>query len=321
LPRSSRYAGRTLSGPTIGKPTRLRHGDVVGVVAPAGIVDAERLAAGVAVVEGWGLRVELGEAVGARAGYLAGDDASRRADLQRMLDDPRVRAVFCARGGYGSQRLVPDLDLAALLRHPKPVVGYSDATALLGALLRAGLLAVHGPMVAADLARGLSRRSLDHLRALLFDPDYRWEAEVPVAIRPGRASGRLVGGCLSVLVTTLGTPWAPDTRGAILFLEDVNEVPYRIDRMLTHLRQAGCLDGVAGVVFGTMAACRSWDGIAVADVVRACFADAPYPVGLGLPAGHDPAAAGVENLALPLGARVLLDTEAGRLIALEAAVV
>lgn len=321
MPGASRYASHTLSGPTIGKPARLRHGDVVGVVAPAGVVDAERLAAGVAVVEQWGLSVELGAAVRARAGYLAGDDASRRADLQRMLDTPEVRAVFCARGGYGSQRLVPDLDLTALVRGPKPIVGYSDATALLGAALRAGVLAIHGPMVAADLARGLARRSLEHLHALLFDPAYRWEAEVPLAIRPGRATGRLVGGCLSVLVTTLGTPWAPDTRGAILFLEDVNEVPYRIDRMLTHLRQAGCLDAVAGVVFGTMAACRSWDGIAVADVVRACFADAPYPVGFGLPAGHDPAAAGVENLALPLGAHVLLDTEAGRLAALEPAVV
>jgi muramoyltetrapeptide carboxypeptidase len=294
---------------------------LVGVVAPAGVVDAERLAAGAAVIERWGLRVEIGAAVRARAGYFAGDDAFRRADLQRMLDAPEVRAIFCARGGYGSQRLVPDLDLTTFLRHPKPVIGYSDATALLGALLRAGVLAVHGPMVAADLARGLSQRSLHHLQALLFDPDYRWEAEVPTTICRGRASGRLVGGCLSVLVTTLGTPWALDTRGAILFLEDVNEVPYRIDRMLTHLRQAGCLDGVAGVVFGTMAACRSWDGIAVADVVRACFADAPYPVGLGLPAGHDPAETGVENLALPLGAHVLLDTEAGRLAALEPAVV
>lgn len=316
----SRYAGVALGSPPIGKPTRLRPGDVVGVVAPAGVVDEERLGSGVRVLEGWGLRVVVGDAALARVNYLAGTDAARAADLRRMLDAPEVRAVFCARGGYGSQRLVPDLDFLRLARDPKILVGYSDATALLAAAVAAGAVAFHGPMVASDVARGLSPRSADHARALLFDPDYRWEAEVPTRIRPGRAAGRLVGGCLSVLVTTLGTPWELDTRDAILFLEDVHEMPYRIDRMLTHLRQAGKLDRVAGVVFGTMAACRPWDGVTAVDVVRDCFAAAPYPVALGLPAGHDLAPTSVENLALPLGTQVMLDAESARLVALESAV-
>ena len=273
------------------------------------------------MLESWGFEAVLGAAVLARRAYLAGADDARLADVQRMFDDPKVRAVFCARGGYGSQRLVPRLDFGALGRAPKPIIGYSDITALLGATLRAGVTGVHGPMVATDLARGLATPSLDHLRALLTDADYRWEASVPVVIRPGRANGPLVGGCLSVLVTTLGTAWAPDTEGAILFLEDVHESPYRIDRLLTHLKQAGRLDKVAGVVFGTMAGCRTADGVDALAVVRECFADAPYPVGFGLAAGHDPAPTGIQNLALPLGVPVSLDVDAGRLQALEPAVV
>lgn len=292
----------------------------MGVVAPSGAVDAERLAAGVGVLEGLGFRVVVGDRALARRGYLAGSDDDRRGDLQRMLDDGGIGAVFCARGGYGSQRVVPGLDLTALRRTPKPVVGYSDATALLSAVLEAGVGAVHGPMVAADVARGLLPRSLDHLHRLLTDPGYRWEVEAPITIRPGTARGPLTGGCLSVLVTLLGTPWAPSFDGAVLFLEDVHEWPYRLDRLLTQLRQAGAFDRVAGVVFGTMAACRAQDGLDALAVVRDAFADAPFPVAFGLPAGHDPAEVDVENVALPLGALVELDAAAGRLRALEAAV-
>jgi len=290
------------------------------VVAPSGVVAEDRLEAGVRVLESLGLRVVAGEFVLARQAYLAGSDAERGADLQRMLDDPTIRAVFCARGGYGAQRIVPTLDLAAVRRQPKPVVGYSDATVLITALVRAGVVGIHGPMVAVDLARGLSPRSLAHLERVLSDPSYLWEVEVPLSIRPGRATGRLLGGTLSVLATMLGTPYAPDLDGAVLFLEDVHEWPYRLDRLLTQLRQSGKLDRVAGVVFGTMAACRTLDGVSAVEVIRDAFAGAPYPVGFGLPAGHDPADSGVENLALPLGVEVDLDVDHGRLVALEPAV-
>ena len=290
------------------------------MVAPSGVVAEDRLEAGVRVLESLGLRVVAGEFVLARQAYLAGSDAERGADLQRMLDDPTIRAVFCARGGYGAQRIVPTLDLAAVRRQPKPVVGYSDATVLITALVRAGVVGIHGPMVAVDLARGLSPRSLGHLERVLSDPSYLWEVEVPLGIRPGRATGRLLGGTLSVLATTLGTPYAPDLDGVVLFLEDVHEWPYRLDRLLTQLRQSGKLDRVAGVVFGTMAACRTLDGVSAVEVIRDAFAGAPYPVGFGLPAGHDPADSGVENLALPLGVEVDLDVDHGRLVALEPAV-
>jgi muramoyltetrapeptide carboxypeptidase len=310
-----------VSGLPIGKPSRLRPGDPVGVVAPSGAVDGERLAAGVRVLEGLGWQVVIGAAVLSRRAYLAGTDEERRADLQRMIDDPSVRAIFCARGGYGSQRVVPSLDLAPLVRAPKPIVGFSDATALLSAVVTAGVACFHGPMVAVDVARGLAPPSLEHLTRTLSDPGYLWDMAVPVPIRPGTATGRLVGGNLSVLVTTLGTPWALDTEGAILFLEDVHEWPYRLDRLLTQLRQAGRLDRVAGVVFGTMATCRGDAGLGPLEVVQDFFADAPYPVGFGVVSGHADAPSDIENLALPLGVTVSLDVDRGRLTALEGAVV
>jgi muramoyltetrapeptide carboxypeptidase len=310
-----------VSGLPIGKPSRIRPGDLVGVVAPSGAVDGERLAAGVRVLEGLGWQVVVGAAALSRRAYLAGTDEERRADLQRMIDDPSVRAIFCARGGYGSQRIVPSLDLAPLLRAPKSIVGFSDATALLSAVVTAGMVSFHGPMVAVDVARGLTAAALEHLTRTLSDPGYLWEVGIPVPIRSGTATGRLVGGNLSVLVTTLGTPWALDTEGTILFLEDVHEWPYRLDRLLTQLRQAGRLDRVAGVVFGTMATCRGHAGVGALEVARDFFADAPYPVGFGVSSGHDDAPSDIDNFALPLGVTVSLDVDGGRLTALEGAVV
>jgi muramoyltetrapeptide carboxypeptidase len=307
-------------GTAVTRPTRLIPGDVVGVVAPAGVVDERRLQAGVEAVRGLGFEVRLGAAVRSRAGYLAGDDAARLADLETMLDDPTVKAVFCARGGYGSQRLVPRLASDALARTPKILMGYSDVTALLAASLAAGVVGVHGPMVADDFARGLSDPARAHVERLLTDPDYRWRCPVPDALRPGVARGRLVGGCLTVLATTLGTPWALDTRGAVLFLEDVHERSYRLDRLLLQLRQAGKLDEVAGVVLGTFEACGSFDGVAPIDVLRDHFRDAPYPVGFGVTAGHLLAERDVPNWALPLGIEVELDLGHGELRALEGAV-
>jgi len=310
-----------VDGASFVKPRRIRPGDVVGVVAPSGVVDEARLAVGLRVLEGWGLRPRVGAAVLERRAYLAGSDAVRLADMSAMLADPDVRAIFCARGGYGSQRLVPSLDLDRLREDPKPIVGYSDVTALLGAVLSRGVTAFHGPMVAADMARGLTLGAERCLWTTLTDPDARLEAPVPTAVRPGRAHGRLVGGCLSVLASTIGTPWAVKTAGAVLFLEDTHEWPYRLDRLLLQLRQSGLLAGVAGVVFGTMATCGGTHGVVALDVVREAFAGAPFPVGFGLPAGHDPAERDVDNLTLPFGTQVELDVDGGRLVALEPAVV
>jgi len=285
----------------IRKPAPLRQGDVVGVIAPAAAVDEPRVQAGVRMLEDVGLRVRLGAATLARSGYLAGTDRERLADLHDMFRDPEIKAIIAARGGYGSGRLLPHLDLSVIRQHAKIFVGHSDLTFLLNHFVqRVGLVAFHGPM-----SNGLPQRpaALDFLLSLLSGKHDGWNQSAPAVIQPGTAEGVLVGGCLSIVVSMLGTPYAIETRDRLLFLEDVNEKPYRIDRMLVHLRQAGALDAVAGVIFGEMDGCSAPGNqpVSVRDVVAEAFASAPYPVVFGLPSGH-----GVGTYTVPLGIRARL---------------
>lgn len=296
---------------TVRKPAPLQPGDVVGVVAPAGAVDAEALAAGVGMLEAAGYVVRLGAAAHKRHGYFAGPDDLRVADLHELFRDPDVTAVFAARGGYGSGRLLPLLDFDLLREYPKIFVGHSDTTFLLTALLqRANVVTFHGPMVA-----GFPRHpdAAELLLRLLSGERVGWHAAAPEVVQPGEAEGVLTGGCLSILAAALGTPYAPDTRGRLLFLEDINEKPYRVDRLLTQLRQAGLFDGVAGVLFGEMLGCEAEEdeAVTVRDVIYDAFADAPFPVAFGLPSGH-----GSGTLTLPFGVRARLAGD--RLILLEA---
>jgi muramoyltetrapeptide carboxypeptidase len=286
------------------KPALLRRGDLIGVVAPAGATEAAAVTAGVDVLEGAGYRVRLGDSVFKRMGFLAGNDAERAADLTAMFADREVRAIVAARGGYGSGRLLPHLDLAVVRRDPKIFVGYSDLTFLLSHFVqRAELVTFHGPMV-----MGLARHPDvgAGLLGLLTGDRARWNLAAREIVQPGTVEGVIVGGCLSVVVATLGTPYDVETTGRILFLEDVNEKPYRIDRMLTQLRQAGKLDTVAGVVFGEMPGCTAGpnEATTVSDVIRQAFAGARYPVVMGLPTGHTQGA-----VTLPLGVRVRLAGE------------
>lgn len=300
------------------KPPRLQYGDVIGVVSPAAAVEAEALRRGCAALERLGFRVRVGSAALHRHRFLAGTDEQRAADLVSMFSDPTVHAIFCSRAGYGSGRLLPLLDFVQLARTAKIFLGFSDATVLLNALVQhAGLVCFHGPVVAGEFARGLAARSLTHLLNLLMTGYGEPALPVPTVLREGVAEGPLVGGCLSVVVATLGTPFALDTQDAILFLEDVGEKPYRVDRMLTQLKQAGKFAEVAGVVFGEMSGCfgDSNDPTLLMSVLTDIFADSAYPVGFGLPAGH-----GGDNFALPLGVRVRLDTRHRQLSFLEPAV-
>jgi muramoyltetrapeptide carboxypeptidase len=290
-------------------------GGTIGVVAPGGAVRADALAAGVSWLESAGFRVRLGDHVLARRRYCAGEPAIRVGDLEDMLRDPDVGAIMCARGGYGTTHLLPLLDPGLFATHPKLVVGYSDVWPLLGFVVeRAGVVALHGPMVAADLARGVSDHAAARLRALLAAPAAGWREPIGEVLVHGAAAGRLVGGCLSSLVALLGTPYAIETDGAVLFLEDVAERPYRIDRMLTQLKLAGKLDRVAAVVLGAFADCDGpGDDDRTADVFRDVFADASYPVVAGFPAGHLS-----ENLPFGLGLPLRVDTDAGCVEALGA---
>jgi muramoyltetrapeptide carboxypeptidase len=207
------------------------------------------------------------------------------------------------------------LDPEVLVSHPKLLCGYSDVSPLLGFLVeRCSLVALHGPMVTSDLAKGLTPRAGERFRALLAAPATAWSEPIVETLTPGVAEGRLAGGCLSSLVALLGTPYAVETSGCVLLLEDVAERPYRIDRMLTHLRLAGKLDKVAAVVLGSFADCDGREeGDVAAAVFREFFAGAPYPVVAGFPAGHLS-----ENLPLPLGLPVRIDTERGCVEALPA---
>jgi muramoyltetrapeptide carboxypeptidase len=296
-------------------PPPVAPGGTIGVVAPGGAVNEDALVSGVAALEAMGYRVRLGAHVLDRHRFYAGEPEVRLADLTAMIADADVAAVMCARGGHGTTRVLEQLDPALFAANPKLVVGYSDVSPLLGWIVeRCGVVAVHGPMVATDLARGVSERTAARLRALLAAPTTTWREPVPETLRPGIATGRLVGGCLSSIVALLGTPWAIETDGAVLFLEDVGERPFRIDRMLTHLRLAGKLDRVVAVVLGAFA---DRDGSGGEDAAREVFEDffagASFPVVAGFPAGHLS-----ENLPLALGLPVRVDADRGHVEALAA---
>jgi muramoyltetrapeptide carboxypeptidase len=279
----------------------LRPGDTIGIVAPAAATDALAVEAGVCFLEDAGYRVRLGSATLARTGYLAGKDEQRRRDLVDMFEDDEVRAILATRGGYGSGRLLPVLDPAIAARHPKIFVGYSDLTFLLTHFMQRGeLVTFHGPML-VDLERQRDAATA-LLRALAGDRS-GWNLAAATIVQPGTAEGRITGGCLSVVVATLGTPYEIATEGKILFLEDVNEKPFRVDRMLTQLRQAGKLSDVAAVMFGEMPGCTAdpYEAVTVVDVIREKFAADTFPVVVGIPSGH-----GGGNATLPLGVRAQL---------------
>ncbi len=303
---------------TVHKPPRLRSGDLIGIVSPAAAVGEEPLRRGCAELERLGFTVRVGQHALDRYRFLAGADRDRAEELTTMFQDPQVRAIFCSRAGYGSGRVLPLLDFSALAQTPKIFLGFSDVTLLLNAFVQqTGLVCFHGPVVAGAFAHSFSARSRSHLLGLLTTGRGEEHLTFPLTLREGVVEGRLLGGCLSVLVATLGTPFALDTRGAILFLEDVGEKPYRIDRMLTQLKQAGKLDDLAGVIFGEMSSCmgETNDPTLLLSVITDLFADYSYPVGFGLPAGHNG-----ENFALPLGIKVQLDTRQHVLTFLESAV-
>ena len=292
----------------------LRSGARVGIAAPAGVVDRDRLEAGEAALRSLGFEpVRRGDLTD-RAGYLAGDDERRAAELNELIAAPEIDAVICARGGYGSSRLLGSLDPKVFRKARKPLVGYSDITSLLlWQWSQAGLIGIHGPMLERE--EGLSDEVGASLRGALLG-----EASPPLAGRPGApgsAKGRLVGGSLTLLTASLGTAWEIDTQGNILLFEEVEEPPYRIDRMLEQLRAAGKLKGVAGVGVGSLLGCgdeRFPDRDAGA-VLAEFLEPLGVPVVFDLPFGH-----GERNLCWPFGGLAAIDGDRGEVELLESAV-
>lgn len=298
-------------------PHRLRPGDVVGLVEPAGFSDGPFEMEAVAhTIRGMGLIPRFGRHVGSRHGYLAGTDRGRAADINEMFADERVRAVFAMRGGWGSARLLPFLDWDMIRADPKLLIGFSDITALhLAFAARAGFPTIHGP----NAANGWGRTSWESLWRLAFAgeaPVFQGDRQGIATIRPGVARGRLIGGNLAVLTALVGTPWLPDFDGAILFLEDVNEAEYRIDRMLSQLALSGLLGRVAGVVFGQCTRCTAgvadYSGFTIPELLHHYLAPLGVPAFAGANIGHV-----ANQLSLPVGARVEIDAVAGSIRVLE----
>ena len=300
--------------PRLLKPRALGAGATLAVAAPAFAVDAGLLAAGESALAARGYRIRRRSDATDVCGYLAGDDARRAGEFMEWVGDESVGAILCARGGYGCHRIMSALDPGLVRRAAKPLVGFSDVTTLLLWQRRcAGLVGFHGPVL--ERQQPLTEEELDSLlRALSGDP------LPPMRGDPrggGVAEGRLVGGSLTLLAASLGTPWEVDTRGAILLFEEVNEKPYALDRMLQHLAASGKLDGVAGVGVGQLVACvdpKREEPRAEA-VVTEILAALGVPLVLDLPFGH-----GVPNLTWPVGVRAALDGERGELRVLESGV-
>lgn len=312
-PRPCRLGSGAVTDDQAVRPPALRPGDTVMLVSPSGPTRPERVARGVELLTGWGLRPVLGPNVYARHGYLAGSDELRAADLNAAFADPGVRGVLCTRGGYGAQRVVDAIDMTAVRRDPKVVAGFSDITALQFALWRGARLAtVHGPG-AAWLDERTPALSAASLRAALMTTEpvtvnrSAVEESAPVLVA-GRATGPLIGGNLCLIVSSLGTPDMPDLTGAILLVEDIEEPPYKVDRMLTQLRRAGALKGVAGVAVGQFTKCADGWETSVADVLGERLGDLGVPVLGGLPVGH-----GVGQITVPVGVPATLDADAGTL--------
>ncbi len=292
-------------------PEPLQPGDLVGVVAPSGPVEQEALDRGIEVVERLGFRVVQGEHCTRRSGYLAGTDEQRLDNLNTMLRSPEVRAILLARGGYGCMRILNGVDWQAAEADPKIVLGMSDATALQLALFATcGLVSLSGPMVAGQIARGLDLQSE---RSLVESLTTAWTgrdllgpcSSLPRVVRPGRGRGTLMGGCLSMVTSLLGTPHAPDFSGAVLYFEDVNEPPYRLDRMLTQLKLAGVFATAAGLVLGHFLGSDRKDlSPEVERIAEGLTADRPIPILAGYPHGH-----GLPNLTIPCGATVELNAD------------
>lgn len=307
------------------KPKRLRKGDLIGIISPAStIADPARIQKGVAYLEGLGYRTLVGEHVLKTYGYLAGTDEERAADLHAMFRNPEVRAIMCIRGGYGTPRLLSLINYRLIARNPKIFVGYSDITSLQLALWKkCSLVTFQGPMVGVDMADSLDGFTENLFWHLLTSPKRAGsvlQPEEPVhTVCAGKATGFLMGGNLAHLVASMGTPYFPSFKGSLLFLEDIGEEPYRIDRMMMQLRHGGILRQAVGILAGKFTDCAPRDpakpSLALGDIFREQAQVASKPFLSDLPFGHE-----AKKITMPLGLRVKMDAARQTVEFLEGAV-
>lgn len=298
------------------KPAALRPGDTVGIVAPASYFNREHFDAGCDALRCMGYQVTYDDSIFERDVYFAGTAARRARELEQMFLRDDVKAILCVRGGYGSNYLLPQLDFRKIAAHPKIFVGYSDLTSLMTYVTdSSGLVTFHGPMVSKDFHQS-DGIDLDSWSAVLGGALWRAEWDVHSGVKPlsdGVAEGLLYGGCLSILVASLGTPYEIHTDKTILFIEDIATKPYQVDRMLMQLKLAGKLAGVRGIMFGEMLDCIQApnQGYTLEEVVMRVLEDLQIPIAYGVRSGH----VSRGNVTLPLGVSVRL--KVGRSVSLE----
>lgn len=292
------------------RPKYLQKGDTIAIVATAGILKnkEEAIAKAKATAESWGLHVIIGENVFNQNHHFAGTDKERINDFQKALDNPRVKAIWGARGGYGSIRILDQLDFSLFKKHPKWIIGYSDVTAIHCQVHNLGMETIHGMMGTSfqfDLEE--NKYSIETLRKALFGEEISYEITSSKYNRKGGAKGRLIGGNLTILLTMLGSESQLDTKGKILFIEEIGEYKYHIDRMLQSLKRAGYFDGLNGIIVGDMSNIKKnttkW-GSSIEQLILDAVAEYDFPVIFGLPAGHE-----IDNRALLLGREVIISSK------------
>jgi muramoyltetrapeptide carboxypeptidase len=304
------------------KANRISRGDTIGIVSPSGPVKKEVLIRSISTLEEMGFKVKMGQHVLDRKDYLAGTDSNRAGDINSMFADDSVKGIFCVRGGYGSTRILDRLDYRLIKRNPKVFMGYSDITAIHIALARkVGLVTFHGPMV-AEMTEKFPEYNKAYMHKALFSGTGPGEIENPPGespirvLNPGTAEGPVIGGNLSLICSTIGTEYEIDTAGCIFFVEEIGEPPYKIDRMLNHLRMAGKFKDVKGIIFGQWTGCKDKKNPehSVDRVLEEIALGQNKPCLSNLMIGH-----GRYNITIPLGCRAVIEN--GRLFITESGVI
>lgn len=284
------------------RPPRLKPGDTIGIVAPAGPFDPEIFSQGLSILASQGFRTLVSDEIFEKTGYLAGTDAQRAQLVNRLFKDPEVQAVVCARGGFGSLRILPLVDFDVIRKNPKVFIGFSDITALLTAITtRTRLVTFHGPMV-TTLATAPEFTCNILTTAIASDTPLEIAPADGIVIQAGQAKGPVIGGNLNTLCHLLGTPFQAGFKNHILLFEDRGEAPYRIDRMVSQMKLAGCFEGIAGLVLGSFEDCGALD--AIYQIFQEHFQDIDIPILAGFDIGH-----GKQNMTIPCGIEATLDTD------------
>ncbi|GAA4820467.1 LD-carboxypeptidase [Algivirga pacifica] len=273
------------------QPPFLQANDTIAIVAPAGKVDRTKVEASIPVLESWGLRVKIMPHVYAENGSMAGTDSQRLQDIQEVLDNPEVKTILCARGGYGSTRIIDQLDWTKFQKNPKWLIGFSDITAFLLHLNQMGYQSIHGPM-GIHLFREDAQASTEMLRQMMMGESLpQIQAPAHSGNRIGEAKGSVIGGNIALLASSIGTPSQLNTDGKILFIEEIGEYPYTIDRMLGQMQRAGLFNNLKGLVIGQFTDIKPNDGnpfpLSIEDIILEKVATYDYPVSFGMDIGHD----------------------------------